>query len=139
MTGTVVLESEGGFVTLSYSQRGLSVRGPERRDEIRWDTEPELRSGDRGEAEEWIELIPLENQSAVPELPFAVDAVRAWFGIGSYVETLGIALTSAARTLVLATTDAFDLNFSTLQQTRHRAELVAANMNMCLIEQECRI
>ncbi|WP_069161188.1 hypothetical protein [Nocardia altamirensis] len=139
LTGTLVLESELGYVTLSYSQDGLSIRGPERLSDIRWDTEPELMPNNQGHAEEWIELIPIEQQIDTPEFPLHVDAVRAWFGIGAYVETFGIVLTSGDRTLVLTTTDAFDLNVSSLQQTRQRAELVATHMNLRLIEQEQRL
>ncbi|MFG1793697.1 hypothetical protein [Nocardia sp. NPDC049149] len=136
LTGTLVLESERGFVTLSYSQDGLSVRGPDMLSDIRWDTEPELLPSNQGNAEEWIELIPIEHQIDAPEFPLFVDGVRAWFGIGAYLDTFGIELTSGDRTLVLATTDGFDLNVSSLQQIRRRAELVATHMNLRLIEQE---
>ncbi|MEU0875340.1 hypothetical protein [Nocardia brasiliensis] len=139
LTGTLVLDTDLGYVTLHYSQEGLSVRGPEQLCDIRWATEPDLTLRDQGNAEEWIELIPVENQTDAPDLPLHVDAVSAWFGIGAYLDTFGILLTSGDRTLVVMTTDSFDLIVSNRQDARQRAELVAANMNLRLIEQEQRL
>ncbi|SDJ38746.1 hypothetical protein SAMN05192558_10928 [Actinokineospora alba] len=59
LPGTLVLESPAGFVTFSCAQEGLSCRGLVPREEIRWNTEPDLAMDSRGD-EEWLSLVPLE-------------------------------------------------------------------------------
>lgn len=75
----------------------------------------------------------------VPELPLFVDAVTGWFGVGAYLDAFAVILGSGGRSLVIMTTDDFDLRFATRQQARDRAELVAANMSLRLVEQQQRL
>ncbi|MFC3436371.1 hypothetical protein [Nocardia seriolae] len=135
VTGTLVLETNRGFITLSYTQQGLSVRGPEQRSEIRWTTEPDLTMDHQAAAEEWLELIAIEDRPHTTTLPLAVDTVTGWFGLGPWVDTFAILLTGGDRTLVLTTTDEFDLTTSTPEHARQRAKLAAANMNLRFTEQ----
>lgn len=136
LPGTLVPDTDRGFVTLSYAQEGLSCRGPVRRGEIRWDTEPALAMG-AGSAEEWLDLVPLEDSA--PGLPLFVQSVTGWFGVGSYVDTFALVLSGRGRSLVVMTTDDFDLRVASYQEARHRAELVARNMNLRLVERERRL
>lgn len=138
LLGTLVLETGTGFVTLQYTQDGLSCQGPLRRDEIRWNTEPDLAMGRSGGAEEWLDLVPLEDQSNVPRLPLAVAAVTGWFGVGSYLDAFALILAGGGRELVVMTTDEFDLRCAGRQEARRRAELVAANMSLDLVEDSRR-
>jgi hypothetical protein len=136
LPGTLVADTDRGFVTLSYAQEGLSCRGPARRDEIRWDTEPDLAMG-AGTAEEWLDLVPLEAGGS--GLPLFVQSVTGWFGIGSYVDTFAVILSGRGRSLVVMTTDDFDLRIASYEEARRRAELVAGNMRLRLVEQEQRL
>jgi hypothetical protein len=138
LPGQLVLGTDIGFVTLSYTQEGLSCRRRGRRSDVRWDTEPDLAMGRSENAEEWLELTPLEEHTHVPELPLLVEAVTGWFGTGRYLDTLALILAGGGRELVIMTTDDFDLRCTTRQVARERAELVAANMNLRLIEEESR-
>jgi hypothetical protein len=139
LPGVLVIATNTGFVTLSYTQEGLSCRGSARREEIRWDAEPDLVMGNDGTAEEWLDLVPYEDQDNLPELPLFVEAVTGWFGVGSYFDAFALILSGRGGSLVLMTTDDFDLRGATLQEARQRAEIVAANMNLRLIVQEQRI
>ena len=139
LPGILVLATNTGFVTLSYTQEGLSCRCSVRREEIRWDTEPDLPMGDPGNVEEWLALAPLEDRVNTPGLPLFVDAVTGWFGVGSYLDAFALILTGRGRSLVIMTTDDFDLRCVTRQEARQRAELVAANMDQRLIEREQRL
>jgi hypothetical protein len=139
LPGELVLASSTGFVSLSYVQGGLSRRESTRREEIRWDTEPDLAMGGDGTAEEWLDLVPLEDRDNVPDLPLFVEAVTGWFGVGSYLDAFALILTGGGRSLVLMTTDDFDLRCATREEAWDRAVLVAANMNLRLVEQEQRL
>jgi hypothetical protein len=139
LPGTLVLETKTGFVTLTYTQEGLSCRDSTRREEIRWDAEPDLEMGNPGNAEEWLDLAPLEDRLDVPELPLSVETVTGWFGVGAYLDTFALILSGRGRSLVIMTTDDFSLRCATHQEARQRATLVAANMNLRLIEQEQRL
>ena len=139
LPGTLVLETNVGFVTLSYTQGGLSCQGPVRRAEIHWDTEPDLAMDPAGNVEEWLGLAPFEGRTNAPELPLFVEAVTGWFGVGSYLDVFALILTGRGRSLVIMTTDEFDMRCATRQEARQRAELVAANMNLRLTEQEQRL
>ncbi|WP_282777134.1 MULTISPECIES: hypothetical protein [unclassified Nocardia] len=139
LMSTIILETEKGFVTFSYSQEGFDVRGPERYEEIRWNVEPGLIMGRHGVAEEWLSLTPLEDHVEVPELPFLVDAVTGWFGIGGFRDTFAIILRSGSQALVAMTTDEFDIYVSNSQAARARAELVAKNMGLTFVEEEHRL
>lgn len=59
LPGILALEAPAGFVTLSYAQEGLSCRGLVRREDIRWDAEPDLAMDNPGD-EEWLTLVPLD-------------------------------------------------------------------------------
>jgi hypothetical protein len=139
LPGTLVLETGIGFITLQYSQDGLSCQGPSNRAEIRWDMEPDLAMGRSGDAEEWLDLTPWEDPSNVPELPLVVESVTGWFGVGSYLETFALILAGADRELVVMTTDEFDLRCAPRQEARQRAELIAANTSMDLVEESRRV
>jgi hypothetical protein len=139
LLGELVLETDTGFVTLSYTQEGLSCQGPVGRSEIRWATEPDLTMGRSADAEEWLDLAPLDDQPNLPALPLRVEKVTGWFGVGSYIDAFALILAGAGRTLVIMTTDEFDLRPATSQEARTRAELVAANMNLRLVDQEQRL
>lgn len=139
LLGTLVLETEAGFVTLSYTQQGLSCHGPMPRSDIRWNTEPDLPMGRTPDAEEWLDLGPLEDQPAAPRLPLFVHTVTGWFGVGPYTDTFALILAGQGGELVIMTTDAFDLQSATRQEARHRAELVAANMDLRLVDQELHL
>lgn len=139
LLGTLVLVTNTGFVTLSYTQEGLSCRGPVRRGEILWDTEPDLAMGKSENADEWLDLAPLADQPNIPELPLFVEAVTGWFGVGSYLDAFALILAGDGRALVIMTTDEFDLQCTTRQEARQRAEQVVANMNLRLIDQELRL
>ncbi|ONI91575.1 hypothetical protein ALI22I_08120 [Saccharothrix sp. ALI-22-I] len=139
LPGELALETDTGFVTLSCTQEGLSCREPVRRDEIRWDTEPDLAMDNLGDAEEWLGLVPLEDRANVPELPLFVAAVTGWFGVGSYRDAFALILTGRGRSLVVMTTSDFDLRCATRQEASQRAEQVAVNMNLRLIEREQRL
>jgi hypothetical protein len=138
LPGTLALETDTGFVTLFYGQNGLLVRPPVRRDEIRWDTEPELVMGNPGNAEEWLGLTVLDDQSHVPELPLFVEALTGWFGVGSYLDTFALILDGGERSIVIMTTDDFDLRCATRQEARQRGALVGATMGLRFVEQERR-
>jgi hypothetical protein len=138
LPGTLVLESPAGFVTLSYAQEGLFCRGLVRREDIRWNTEPDLAMDSRGD-EEWLSLVPLEDRAAVPELPLFIEVVTGWFGTGDYLDVFALILTGRGRSLVVMTTDDFDLRCATREEARTRADKVAANMNLVLTEQEQRL
>jgi hypothetical protein len=139
LPGELVLESDRGFVTLSYTQGGLSCRDSVRREEVRWPTEPDLVMGYDGTAEEWLGLVPVADRDHMPELPLFVEAVTGWFGIGSYIDAFALILGGGDRSLVLMTTDDFDLRCATREEARERAVLVAANMNLRLVEQDQRL
>lgn len=139
LPGALVLATTAGFVTLSYTQEGLSCRDSVRRDEIRWDTESGLTMGNPENGEEWLALTPFEDRIDLPGLPLFVEAVTGWFGVGSYVDAFALILTGHGRSLVIMTTDDFDLRCATHQEARQRAALVAANMKLRLIEQEQRL
>ncbi|MEJ2854139.1 MULTISPECIES: hypothetical protein [unclassified Saccharothrix] len=136
LPGTLVLDTDRGFVTLSYAQEGLSCRGPGRRDEIRWDTEPDLAMRGAHAAEEWLDLVPLEE---APGLPLGVQSVAGWFGVGSYVDTFALILSGRGRSLIFMTTDDFDLRPAPYDEARRRAETVARNMGLRLVEDEQRV
>ncbi|WP_433014032.1 hypothetical protein [Kribbella sp. CA-294648] len=136
LPGTLVFETDRGFVTLSYAQKGLSCRGPMRRDEIRWDTEPDLAMRGARNTEEWLDLVPL---AEAPALPLVVQLVTGWFGVGSYVDTFALILSGGGRSLVLTTTDDFDLRPASYDDARRRAELVAGNLGLRLVEDVQRI
>lgn len=138
LPGILVLESPAGFVTLSYAQEGLSCRGLVRREDIRWDAEPDLAMDNRGD-EEWLSLVPLEDGANVPELPLFIESVTGWFGSGAYRDVFALILTGRGRSLVIMTTDDFDLRCATREEARARADKVAANMNLVLTEQEQRL
>lgn len=139
LPGTLVLDTDRGFVTLCYAQEGLTSRGPSRKDEIRWETEPDLTMGRTGDAEEWLDLVPLEDGSTVPSLPLRIHSVTGWFGIGSYTDVLAVILSGGGCSLVVMTTYDFGLRCVTEQEARDRAELLAKNMNLRLVEQEQRL
>jgi hypothetical protein len=139
LLGELVLETGTGFVTLSYTQGGLSCRGPVQRSEIRWATEPDLAVGRSADAEEWLDLAPLDDQPNLPALPLRVAKVSGSFGVGPYVDAFVLILAGAGRPLVIMTTDEFDLRPATSEEARARAELVAANMNLRLVDQEQRL
>ena len=128
LSGLLTLETDAGFVTLSYTQQGLSCRGPTRRSEIGWDTEPHLAMGRAGDVEEWLDLEPIDDR------PVLVETLTGWFGAGSYLDAFALILTGGGRDLVIATTDELDLRITTRDEARQRAETVAANMNLRLIE-----
>jgi hypothetical protein len=137
LLGTLALETDTGFVTLSYTQGGLSCHGPLARHEIRWETEPDLAMGKAGDAEEWLDLAPFEDHPNVP--PLFVESVTGWFGVGPYVDTFALILTGRGTDLVIMTTDEFDLRRASREEARQRAELVAANMNLHMVDQERRL
>jgi hypothetical protein len=138
LLGTLVLETDTGFVTLSHTQQGLSCRGPVPRHELRWDTEPDLSMGRSEHVEEWLDLAPFDDQP-VPELPLRVAALTGWFGLGTYLDAFALILTGDGRELVVMATDELDLRRVTRQEARRRAESVAANLNLRLIDQELRL
>lgn len=134
LLGTLVLESADGFVVLSYTQTGLSCRGPLDRTALRWDVEPELTMGRTGVAEEWLELAALEDQPARPRLPITVTGLTGWFGTGLYTDTFAVALRAPADELVIATTDQFDLMITTRADALARAETLSATMDFTLLD-----
>jgi hypothetical protein len=136
---TLVLDTEAGFVSLFYTQQGLSCQGPMPRNEIRWDTEPDLPMGRAPDAEEWLDLELLEDQPIASRLPLFVHALTGWFGVGPYTDTFALILTGQGGELVIKTTDSFDLECTTRQDARQRAELVAANMDLRIVDQELRL
>jgi hypothetical protein len=136
LLGTLVPETDNGFVVLSYSQDGLSCRGPMPRAEIRWDTEPDLPMGQSGDVEEWLDLAPYEGPVA---LPLFVAELTGWFGVGAYVDAFALVVGGRGRELVVMTTDEFDLRIATREEARRRAEVVAANMNLRPVDQEVRL
>jgi hypothetical protein len=127
LPGVLALQTNAGFVTLSYTQQGLSCDGPTRRTEIRWATEPHLAMG-AADAEEWLDLAPLHDQ------PVFVQTLTGWFGAGSYVDTFALILSGNGRELVIMTTDELELRIADREQARRRAEAVAANTTMRLVE-----
>lgn len=137
LPGTLVLDSDLGFATLSYAQEGLTCRGPSSRDGIRWDTEPDLTTS--REDDEWLDLVPLPDGSTVPLLPFQVQSVTGWFGTGSYTDVFALILSGRGRSLVVMTTDDFDLRCATYQEARTRAELLASTVGLRLVEHEERL
>jgi hypothetical protein len=88
------------------------------------------------DAEEWLDLVPL---AEAPALPLVVRSVMGWFGAGSYVDTFALILPGGGRSLVLMTTDDFDLRPASYDEARRRAEVVAGNMGLRLIEDEQRL
>ena len=133
LLGELALETDTGFVQLSYTQDGLAYAGPVRRTEIRWSTESDLAMDRSRQAEEWLDLVPLTERSS---LPLTVETLTGWFGTGTYLDAFAIILTGGDRELVIMTTDEFDLLPATRRQARERAELVAANLN--LVDHELR-
>jgi hypothetical protein len=79
-------------------------------------------------AEEWLNLEPLD------ERPMLVETLTGWFGVGPYLDAFTLILTGGGRDLVIATTDEFALRIATRDAARRRAETVAANMNLRLVE-----
>jgi hypothetical protein len=147
LPGEVVLETSTGFVTLSYTQDGLRCRKPVRQHDLRWVTEPWLTIGRSGDAEEWLELVPLENQ---PAPPLSVTAITGWFADGPYHVPFGLTLFEDGDTyalilsgngdpIVIMTTASFDLVCADRATARRYAEEVAANMRVRLVEQELRL
>lgn len=65
--------------------------------------------------------------------------MAGWFGVGSYVDTFALILSGRGRSMVLMTTDDFDLRPAAYDEARRRAETVARNMRLRLIEDEQRI
>ena len=108
-------------------------RGPVPRDELRWDTEPELPMGNPGNAEEWLELTAPDDR--IPEPPLFVEVLTGWFGVGPYLDTFALTLGGRGRSLLIMTTADHDLRCGPHHEARHRAEVVAANMNQRLVEQ----
>jgi hypothetical protein len=137
LPGELVLETGTGFVSLSHTQQGLSCRGPVPRPDIGWATEPDLTMGRSEGAGEWLDLARLDQPA--PALPLAVAAVTGWFGLGTYLDAFALILSGADRELVLMTTDAFDLRPATRAEARRRADAVATNLNLRLVEQELRL
>lgn len=142
LPGELVLETGTGFVSLSYTQDGLACRGPSRRQDLRWATEPWLAMG-RGDAEEWLELVPPERK---PALPLTVTAMTGLFTDGPYHlpvgltlfedgDTLALVLSGDGDPIVLMTTEQFDLVCTDLGTARANAERVAAAMRKQLVEQ----
>jgi hypothetical protein len=139
LPGELVLATTTGFVSLSYTQGGLLPQVSQQRAEIRWVTEPDLAMGNEGTAEEWLELVPLDDLEHVPELPLLVEVVTGWFGVGPYLDTFALILGGRDQSLVLMTTDDYDLRIVTRLEARERAVVVAANMGQRLVEQEQRL
>ncbi|GAB1516305.1 hypothetical protein [Actinophytocola sp. KF-1] len=130
LPGELVLETDAGFVSLSYRQDGLACTGPVDRADVRWGTEPWLTMG-RADADEWLELVP----AAVPGLPLAVTGVTGWFGVGDWVLPCALVLSGAGDPLVLMTTADHDLVRTDHRTAREHAEHLTAVMRMRLVEQ----
>ncbi|WP_086820166.1 hypothetical protein [Allokutzneria sp. NRRL B-24872] len=124
---TLVLETDAGFVTLFSGQEGVSCRGPEPRQEIRWETEPELAMGASAGAEEWLDLAPVGEA-----LSTTVTSVRTLTGVGSYTLTFALFLGE----LAIAVTDEFDLECLPRKEVRRRAETLTAALGLRLVESE---
>lgn len=133
LPGELVPEIEGGFVSLSCTQGGLSCRGPSPRHDVRWDTEPWLAMGRSEDAEEWLELVPAENQ---PALPLSVTAMTGWFAVGSYTFPLALILSGDGAPVVLMTTPRFALVCTDRATARAHAEQVTEVMGFRLVERE---
>jgi hypothetical protein len=152
LPGELVLETGTGFVSLSYNQDELSCRGPSPRRDLRWETEPWLEMYRSGEAEEWLELVPLDAEewrelplAVRPALPLSVTAMTGWFAVASYspdidyVETYALILSGGGHSLVIMSTDDFDLKFVDRPTARKRTEGVVANLRVRLVEEEQRL
>lgn len=147
LPGELVLETDRGFVSLSYTQEGLSCRGPSPRQDVRWDTEPWLAMGRSSDAEEWLELVEVEHG---PALPLFVTAFTGWFADAPYQTPIGLTLFEDGDTfalilsgdsdpVVLMTTEQFELVCTDRATARARAERTAAAMRVSLIERELRL
>ncbi|WP_121436045.1 hypothetical protein [Actinomadura pelletieri] len=136
---TVVLElGSGRFVSLSHSQEGPACTVAATRDEVRWATEPELRMGREPGAEEWLDLVEPEDEAIVPPFPLPVRALEGWFGEGRYRDVFALAFGNGVNRLVLMTTDQFDLVCTTVEAALRRAELVAGNTGLRLVQEILR-
>lgn len=136
---TLVLELTDGYLTISYSQQGLSCQLTGARTDIRWEADPELR-WDANTVEEWLKLGDLESEAQVPTLPIHVRSVTAWIGSGSYDEILAIiAEEDTTKRIVMMTTDQFDLVCVDIEEASRRAETVAEVMNMTLIRERMEV
>ncbi|MDQ3786607.1 MAG: hypothetical protein M3422_05100 [Actinomycetota bacterium] len=147
LPGELVLETDRGFVSLSYTQDGLSCTGPVERDDVRWATESWLAMGRHPDAEEWLDLVEVEDG---PALPLFVTAFTGWFADGPYQTPVGLTLFPDGDTfalilsgdgdpVVLMTTEQFDLVCTDHATARARAERTAAAMRVRLIERELRL
>jgi hypothetical protein len=124
LLSTLVAATEQGFILMTYSQNdGFVCNPPVPRRELRWDGEI-----DEGES---LELVDLEDDAEVPELPFRVCRLTGWLGTGPYDDLLALALEDDSSRLVLTTTHD-DMLCATLDTARREAALVAKNSNMQL-------
>ncbi len=132
LPGHLALETGDGFVTLSCTQEGLWCHGPSPRQDVRRDSEPWPAMGWAEGADEWLDLVPPDDQ---PALPRTVTALTGWFGVGAYMHTYALALSGRQDPLVLMTTDRFDLVCTDVETARDRAMTLAPAMRLRFVEQ----
>ena len=128
---TVVLDVGKGFFVLTYSQTGLSCEFFESLTDLRWSGDSGLRIG-QSSIDEWLELRSISAAERVPELPLRVQRMTGLFGVGEYEDVFSLELSGGSDTLVLMTTDSFDLVCGNLEAALARAEKVARNMGLNL-------
>ncbi|MFD8497654.1 hypothetical protein [Amycolatopsis sp. NPDC059657] len=133
---TIIFETFNGFIALTCLQEGLSCERVQEKALLRWRGDLALPFGQVDAAEEWLELVSLDAHEVLPVFPLRVSGLTGWFGAGSYEDVFSLALSGGSAQLVVVTTDSFELVCSEEEEATARAELVATNMNLCLVREE---